>query len=85
MIPAPSVIPIPVQPVAHPSPTAQPPSPEVPREAIPETVPETQPSAAEVYYANCDAARAAGAAPIREGQPGYRSGLDRDDDGVACE
>jgi hypothetical protein len=38
-----------------------------------------------VYYANCDAARAAGAAPIRQGQPGYRTALDRDHDGVACE
>jgi hypothetical protein len=38
-----------------------------------------------VYYPNCDAARAAGAAPIRVGQPGYRPGLDRDGDGVACE
>lgn len=39
----------------------------------------------EVYYANCTAARAAGAAPIYRGEPGYRSGLDRDNDGVACE
>lgn len=31
------------------------------------------------------AARAAGAAPIYQGQPGYRSQLDRDHDGVACE
>jgi len=38
-----------------------------------------------VYYRNCDAARAAGAAPIRAGQPGYRPGLDRDGDGIACE
>ncbi len=38
-----------------------------------------------VYYPNCDAARAAGAAPIYAGQPGYRAGLDRDGDGVACE
>lgn len=38
-----------------------------------------------VYYANCAAVRAAGAAPLRRGDPGYRSGLDRDDDGVACE
>lgn len=38
-----------------------------------------------VYYANCSAARAAGAAPIYQGQPGYRSALDRDHDGVACE
>lgn len=37
------------------------------------------------YYANCDAARAAGAAPVLRGEPGYRSGLDRDDDGIGCE
>ncbi len=43
------------------------------------------PASAEVYYANCDAVRAAGAAPLFVGQPGYRSGLDRDGDGVACE
>ncbi|WP_243757528.1 DUF1524 domain-containing protein [Allobranchiibius sp. GilTou38] len=45
----------------------------------------TAPQPADVYYANCAAARAAGAAPLYRGQPGYRSGLDRDDDGVACE
>lgn len=38
-----------------------------------------------VYYPNCAAARAAGAAPIRRGEPGYRPALDRDNDGVACE
>lgn len=37
------------------------------------------------YYANCSAARAAGAAPLHAGQPGYRAALDRDKDGVACE
>lgn len=37
------------------------------------------------YYPNCDAARAAGVAPIRRGQPGYGRHLDRDGDGVACE
>lgn len=37
------------------------------------------------FYRNCDAARADGAAPIRRGEPGYRSELDRDNDGVACE
>lgn len=41
--------------------------------------------AAPVHYANCDAARAAGAAPVRVGDPGYRSALDRDGDGVGCE
>lgn len=38
-----------------------------------------------VYYANCAAARAAGASPLYAGSPGYRSQLDRDGDGVACE
>ena len=38
-----------------------------------------------VYYANCTAARAAGVAPLHRGDPGYRSGLDRDGDGNACE
>ena len=40
---------------------------------------------ANVYYQNCSAARAAGAAPIRRGEPGYARKLDRDGDGVACE
>lgn len=47
-----------------------------------------QPSSSDstsVYYANCTEAREAGAAPIYRGQPGYRAGLDRDNDGVACE
>ena len=38
-----------------------------------------------VYYKNCAAVRAAGAAPIHRGEPGYGSHLDRDDDGIACE
>jgi hypothetical protein len=42
-------------------------------------------AAANVYYKNCDAVRAAGAAPIRTGDPGYSRKLDRDGDGVACE
>lgn len=37
------------------------------------------------YYSNCRAARDAGVAPIFDDEPGYRSGLDRDHDGVACE
>ena len=37
------------------------------------------------YYPNCSAARAAAAAPIYQGQPGYREELDRDADGIACE
>ncbi|MFG1838077.1 excalibur calcium-binding domain-containing protein [Micromonospora sp. NPDC049175] len=38
-----------------------------------------------VYYANCTAARAAGAAPIRKGDPGYSRKLDGDGDGIGCE
>ena len=53
----------------------------------PEPAPEpAQPAPAQnVYYTNCAAARAAGAAPLYSGTPGYRSQLDRDGDGVACE
>lgn len=36
-------------------------------------------------FRNCAAARAAGAAPLRRGQPGYSSHLDADGDGIACE
>ncbi len=39
----------------------------------------------EVYYANCTDAKNHGAYNIRYGDPGYRSALDRDNDGVACE
>ena len=39
----------------------------------------------DVSYPNCTAVRAAGAAPIRRGDPGYNGRLDRDGDGVACE
>lgn len=36
-------------------------------------------------YGNCREARAAGAAPLRRGQPGYGPHMDGDGDGVACE
>jgi len=36
-------------------------------------------------FKNCDEARAAGAAPVRRGDPGYGAHLDRDNDGVGCE
>lgn len=36
-------------------------------------------------FANCTAARAAGAAPVRRGDPGYAPKLDRDGDGIGCE
>lgn len=57
-------------------------------QASPTTTTTTSPApttGSSAYYPNCAAACAAGVAPIRQGQPGYRSGLDRDGDGVACE
>lgn len=36
-------------------------------------------------FRNCAQARAAGAAPVHVGQPGYGPHLDRDGDGIACE
>jgi hypothetical protein len=38
-----------------------------------------------VYYAGCNEVRAAGKAPLHVGEPGYRSGMDGDGDGIACE
>lgn len=37
------------------------------------------------YYANCTEVWDDDAAPLRRGDPGYRSGLDPDGDGIACE
>lgn len=45
----------------------------------------TQQSGSDVYYQNCSAVRAAGKAPLYQGQPGYSKKLDRDGDGIACE
>ena len=36
-------------------------------------------------FRNCTEARAAGAAPVHRGDPGYGTHLDRDNDGVGCE
>lgn len=48
---------------------------------------EPAPAAAPVgaSYMNCDAARAAGAAPVHRGDAGYAKHLDRDGDGVGCQ
>ena len=37
------------------------------------------------YWPGCDAARAAGVAPLYLGEPGYRPQMDGDNDGIACE
>ena len=36
-------------------------------------------------YASCDEARLLGKAPVRRGEPGFRSWMDGDGDGVGCE
>lgn len=46
----------------------------------------TSPTApGDTYFKNCTAARAAGAAPVYHGDPGYGRHLDRDGDGIGCE
>lgn len=98
-IPAESSPPAAVPPPSHPPPTPAPESPSAetsePPPPVPsdtaddegEVTPEAPPPTEDqyVYYDNCDEARAAGAAPLHRGDPGYRSGLDRDGDGMACE
>lgn len=59
----------------------EPAQPEAPAQE-PQSEPEEQ---ADAYYANCTEAKAAGAAPMYRGSPGYRADLDRDDDGIACD
>ncbi|MFJ1460314.1 excalibur calcium-binding domain-containing protein [Nocardia sp. N2S4-5] len=94
IVPAlPTTAPRAVQPSAPPAPTVpalptttaravQPPAPPAPAlPAIPPPTAETPGS----YYSSCKEAKAAGAAPLHRGESGYRPGLDRDNDGVACE
>lgn len=61
------------------------PAPEQPPILTAYQQPEPAPRARSVYYRNCSAARAAGAAPVYRGDPGYASHLDRDNDGIGCE
>ncbi|MFJ8245217.1 excalibur calcium-binding domain-containing protein [Peribacillus asahii] len=44
-----------------------------------------QKEATNVYFKNCSAAKAAGAAPVYAGEPGYGKHLDRDGDGIGCD
>ena len=52
--------------------------------ASPDRCPQPGPATGEPYK-NCTAVRAAGAAPIYPGQPGWGEHLDGDHDGVGCE
>ena len=64
------------------------PAPAPKQAPAPQPAPEPDPEPEQdssVYYENCDAVRADGAAPVRRGDPGYGSHLDRDGDGVGCE
>jgi hypothetical protein len=82
--PAPAAVaPAPAPAAPAPAPVAPAPAPVAPAPAP--VAPAPAPAPAAVYYANCTAARAAGAAPIYAGQAGYRPALDRDSDGIACE
>jgi uncharacterized protein DUF1524/excalibur calcium-binding domain-containing protein len=62
------------------APDVQPPSPSGGHSASP------RPAGVDTTsYVSCDAARAAGAAPVHRGDPGYSNRLDRDGDGTGCE
>lgn len=65
----------------EPQPTQEVPAPQPTQEPAPQPAQQD----ANVYYKNCAAVRAAGKAPLYQGQPGYSSKLDRDGDGIACE
>ncbi|WP_308120289.1 excalibur calcium-binding domain-containing protein [Streptomyces bambusae] len=66
------------------TPTIAPTRAPAPTEAATEP-PATGGGGSSVYYRTCADAKAAGAAPIRRGQPGYGKHLDRDNDGIACD
>ncbi|MEU7073495.1 excalibur calcium-binding domain-containing protein [Streptomyces narbonensis] len=92
---APTPSPTPTTAEPTPEPTTAPPRTSAPtrtpapapttREPEPEPTQTTEDAPAPVSYSNCSEVRAAGAAPIYAGQPGYSRRLDRDGDGVACE
>ena len=68
----------------EPEPAPEPAQPQEP-EPAPEPAQPQEPEPGGVYYRSCKEAKAAGAAPLYQGEPGYRPGLDRDHDGIACE
>lgn len=67
-----------------PAPPAAPAQPAPPAAPAPGAPPANAPSG-DLYFSRCADARAAGMAPLYAGSPGYRTGLDGDGDGVACE
>ncbi|NYE96206.1 cytoskeletal protein RodZ [Psychromicrobium silvestre] len=96
VVPAPTTVAVKSPEATVPTPAAAAPKPTVPApvplvkpapapKPVPVPAPVTAPAPSTVYYKNCDAVRQAGAAPLYANQPGYRSGLDGDHDGIACE
>lgn len=82
----PAVVPVPAAPPVVRAVPAAPAVPAVPAASPARAVPAAPVApAANVVYKNCDAVRAAGAAPIRQGTPGYGKHLDRDNDGIGCD
>ena len=61
------------------------PAPAPAPEPAPAPVPDPAPASPGGAFANCSEARAAGAAPLYRGLPGYAPRMDGDGDGVACE
>ncbi|WP_345611416.1 excalibur calcium-binding domain-containing protein [Pseudonocardia adelaidensis] len=82
---APATPAAPAAPAAEPEPAPAPRPQAVVQQPAPRSEPVREEPSSAAYFKNCAAARAAGAAPLHRGDPGYRAGLDRDDDGVACE
>ncbi|MDF2721941.1 MAG: hypothetical protein K0Q59_1616 [Paenibacillus sp.] len=76
--PAPAA-PEPKQPEQNPAPATTP----VPKQPV--TTPAPKQQQPFVSYSNCTQVKAAGKAPLRRGDAGYSSKLDRDGDGIACE
>ncbi len=83
---APSVAPSTVPPVAEPAPPATGNGDGDDSGSGGDVAPAEPGDVRDRYYANCTAAKNAGAAPLRRGRDdGYRSALDRDGDGIACD
>ncbi|MCF7551633.1 excalibur calcium-binding domain-containing protein [Pseudonocardia sp. WMMC193] len=93
-----AVAPAPAVPAAAPAPAAvapatRAPAAQAPAARAPQPLVAPAPRAADpapassggASYKNCTEARNAGAAPLRRGEPGYSTKLDRDGDGIACE
>ena len=72
------------QPAPQPQPAPEPQAAPQPQAAPVTSTAVSEPEPRAVSYRNCDAVRAAGAAPIRRGDPGYAGHLDRDGDGEGC-